>query len=498
MPVLRRTLPRRNRRIPLSTFFPIPTEGSAAPRDLLLYNARLVDRDLDASGAVLVRGGKICAVYAGNEPSAGYSGALASLRADPSVDSVDARGAVLMPAFVDLHAHFRDPGYTQKEDVISGSKAAASGGYGTVVLMANTDPPISTEKDALGVVARVRAEGLIDAFQAVTLTRNFDGADTRELLSLDRALVPIASEDGREVASAAVMLRAMEACAKTGVIVSCHCEDSELALAAKPFRSAALEAARAEGLAPGCLAAPGKAVSPEVRANVAEAERLLALAEDAMTERNLILARAAGCRVHLAHVSTRGAIDAVRRAKEAVLPGGGFRVTCEVTPHHLALNHDAPEIVNPPLRGEADREALIGGILDGTVDAIATDHAPHTVDDKASGAPGFSGIEIAAATVYTALVKSGRIGLRRFSALMSANPASLLCLSRGLLRAGYDADLVLFEPEAVFTVDPESSQWHSRGKNTPLAGQSLSGTVVATFKRGHVVYEREQDCIVFG
>lgn len=443
-----------------------------------MINARLVDRDMDSSGAIFVRDGTIERVFAGTLPSADYDAELKRLRADPSVETVDARGAVLMPAFVDLHAHFRDPGFTQKEDVVTGSRAACAGGYGTVVLMANTNPVISTSEAALAVNARVKAAGLVDAFQAVSLTRNFDGQDTIELAAIDAKRVPVATEDGREVASASVMLDAMRRSVASGVVVSCHCEDPELARSAKPFRDAALIAAR-EGR------------KSDERESLAEAERLLRLAEDTMTARNLSLARAARCRVHIAHVSTEGAIVAVREAK-ALARDGSFAVTCEATPHHLALTDAVPEIVNPPLRGEADREALVAGILDGTVDAIATDHAPHTAVDKAAGAPGFSGIQIAFATVNTALAKTGRIGLKKLSALMSANPASILGLKRGLLRSGYDADLVLVDPHATFVVDPESADWHSRGKNTPLAGKALEGVVLATFKRGRTVYTRDQ------
>lgn len=479
----------------MSAFFPIDPAASGSRKALLVYNARLVDRDVDSPGALLARDGKIERVFIASGNSASGESAeaseLAALRADPAVESVDALGRVVMPAFVDLHAHFRDPGQTQKEDVGTASRAACAGGYGTVVLMANTNPVISTQGAALEVVSRVRAEGLIDAFQAVSLTRDFDGADVSALGSLDPALVPVASEDGREVASAAVMLRAMESCAHSGVIVSCHCEDPDLAREAKPHRVAALEAARSSGLPSGRLASPGKAPSDEITRELLAAGRLLALAEDTMTERNLRIARAAGCRVHVAHVSTRASLDAVRRAKADSLSSGGFSVTCEATPHHLSLTDSVAEIVNPPLRGDADREALIAGLLDGTVDAIATDHAPHAAGDKASGAPGFSGIEIAAATAHTALVATGMIGLGKLSALMAANPAAILGLPRGLLRSGFDADFIIFDPSARFTVDPASGEWHSRGKNTPLAGATLSGVVLATYKRGVKVYGRE-------
>jgi dihydroorotase len=342
--------------------------------------------------------------------------------------------------------------------------------------MANTNPVISDEADAVAVNERVRGIGLVESFQAVSLTRNFDGRDTSALPILDCSLGPVATEDGKEVASAAVMLDAMKGCAKSGVIVSCHCEDPELALAAKPFRASALAALR-EGR------------TSDARADLAEAERLLRLAEDTMTNRNLSLAEAAGCRVHIAHVSTSGSLDAVRRAKALA----GAAVTCEATPHHLSLTGERLELVNPPLRSAADREALIAGLLDGTIDAIATDHAPHTAEDKASGAPGFSGIEIAFATCLTSLVKTGRLSLQKLSALMSANPAAILGLRRGLIASGYDADFALVDVGSEFTVDtsPDSGggNWHSKGTYTPLADTRLNGKILATFKRGRIVYE---------
>ena len=471
----------------MSAFYPAP---GFPPADICIFNARLVDRDRDAPGAAIVRGGKIARVLEGSgyadEKSvralAESSGSLPSpdscVPAGSAVDGIsflDAKGSVLMPAFVDLHAHFRDPGFTQKEDLESASRAAAAGGYGTVVLMANTNPVISEQSDAEAVNGRAQEIGLVETYQAVSLTRNFDGRDASELSDIDPRMVPVATEDGKEVASAAVMLDAMKRCAETGVVVSCHCEDPELALAAKPFRMAALEALR-EGR------------TDDACAKLSEAGRLLRLAEDTMTARNLSLAEAAGCRVHIAHVSTTGSLDAVRQAKAR-----NAAVTCEVTPHHLALTDDRLEIVNPPLRSEADRQSLIGGILDGSVDAIATDHAPHTAEDKAAGSPGFSGIEIAFATCNTALVKTGHVSLKKLSSLMSANPSAILGLRRGLLAPGYDADLVLVDVGAGFTVDPARSgadggSWHSRGKYTPLAGSRLTGKIVATFKRGRLVY----------
>ncbi len=476
-----------------------PRPGSG---DVLIVNARLVDRDLDSPGAVLLRGGLIDLVWLGLKgipaefvpprDAAGASPAPAGAKG-PLI--LDAEGAALMPSFIDLHAHFRDPGYTAKEDLESASRAACAGGYGTVVLMANTNPPCSDSAQAAQVRERVAALGLIDAFQATSLTRGFDGTDTSALDSLDPAVVPLASEDGKEVASSAVMLEAMRKCALRNVIVSCHCEDPDLAAAARPFRAKALEQGSAAGFADRGAAGSvdfvesGTAVGGGVRDNLTAAERLLRLAEDTLTVRNLALASESGARVHIAHVSTAGSLDAVREAKRRLGSRADGRVTCEVTPHHLALTLAVPGIVNPPLRPAADREALIEGILDGTVDAIATDHAPHTAADKALGAPGFSGIQTAFAVCNTVLVKTGRINLSRLSALMSARPAEILGLCRGLIRPGYAADLVLVDPEREWVVRPTAEGgWYSKSVNTPFAGSKLSGVVLSTFRQGRRVY----------
>lgn len=473
--------------------------GPDERRDLIVYNTRIVDRDLDSRGAVLVRDGKIAAVYLGEE-----GGGVLSSRHDIGTGNgpelYDAGGAVLMPSFVDLHAHFRDPGYTHKETLESGSLAAVAGGYGTVVLMANTNPVVSDAAAAAEVCARARKIALVDVFQAVSLTRNFDGRDTSGLETVDAALVPLVTEDGREVASAAVMLQAMEVCAHRSLLVSCHCEDPDLAGMAKTFREAALQLARSGVVNAGNMPADhlenldlsarfsslaASADFEPVHANLSSAERLLRLAENIMTDRNLALAAAAACRIHIAHVSTREAVDSVRLAKAA---RPGF-VSCEVTPHHLALTDLVAAVVNPPLRSEADRLALIAALVDGTIDAIATDHAPHTAADKAAGAPGFTGLETAFALCHTTLVKTEKITLNRLSALMSANPAALLSLRKGLIRTGYDADFVLVDLEQKWTVNPFGRRkWYSLGTNTPISGSILTGAVLATYKRGKRVF----------
>lgn len=427
-------------------------------KDLYIYNARLIDRDMDIPGSLLVRDGVIAGVFQEGE----YKEAAGDI---VGARLINADGAALMPAFVDMHAHFRDPGFTQKEDLTSGSHAAAAGGYATVVLMANTNPVISDLEAAQQVRSRATNARFPDIYQAVSLTRAFDGRDTTALGQLNPTETPLVSEDGLEVASSAVMFDALSLCAKTGVLVSCHCEDPTFALRAKELRTAAL-------------------ANPKNSCELyAQAERLLRLAEDLMTERNLSLAEAAGCRVHIAHVSTHGALSAVRAAKKR-RPG----VSCEVTPHHLALTAKENEIVNPPLRFEEDRQALIHGLSDGTIDAIATDHAPHTESDKRSGAPGFSGIQSTFSVCNTVLVRAGHLNLSTLSKVMSANPASLLGLPRGLLQIGMDADLVLLDPNAPFSIDPTTNLWFSRGKNTPFAGKQFYGAIRATMRRGTLIF----------
>jgi dihydroorotase len=459
-------------------------------KSLIVVNARLVDRDMDCPGALLVKEGKIAALWLGSlnpDASQGLSHPFGSQ--GEGLECIDAQGKVLMPAFVDLHAHFRDPGYTKKESLETACKAASAGGYGTVVLMANTQPVISDQEAALEVRARGAELGMVDLFQSVSLTRSFDGADTSGLDKLDSALVPLATEDGKDVASASVMLEGMKKCAARKVIVSCHCEDPALALLAKPLRDRALKAdPRVSGLG---LARDGtgsySTISPEARSALEETESILGIAENTMTVRNLFLAREAGCRVHIAHVSTAYALEAVRVAKRECPQALG--VTCEVTPHHLALSNTTPAIVNPPLRSEKDRLSLIAGCVDGTVDAIATDHAPHTNEDKAAGAPGFSGIQIAFPLCNTVLVKGNYLCLSKLSALMSANPASILGLDRGLLRPGWDADLVLVDPDETLRVSPDDPAfWQSRSVNTPFGGATLQGKIVATWKSGNKTF----------
>jgi dihydroorotase len=468
----------------------------------------MVDESTDMAGAVVIEDGLITDCLSQDEAARLDSAACMAARIIDGAHYVSGEGGipVLMPAFVDLHAHFRDPGFPEKETLESASLAAAAGGYGTVVCMANTRPVIDTPEAAALLKARADVLGLIDLYPVMALTRNMEGRELSAITVLpsrkgekppggqDRPLsggpasgfpyIPrMLSEDGKDLADDALFRAAFSEARRLGLPVSCHCDAG----------GAEAEAARKAGK---------------------DRELLSRIEENLATRRAIELGREAGCHVHIAHVSTGDALAVIRRVKqwggpasrpgsprlsfgtEPSEPSAGFRLTCEVSPHHIALTEADARIwgaesygrVNPPLRTEADRRALISGILDGTVDAIATDHAPHTGTDKAAGMPGFTGLETGFAVCRTELVRDGRLTLSRLSALMSANPARILSLiDRGRIAPGCRADLVLVDSGASWKPGPES--FRSRGKNSPFIGRELSGKILLTMHQGRVVFE---------
>ena len=439
----------------------------------LIYNARLLDETIDSPGAVLVVDGKIRAVFQGYFTSQETASSLAQavLTEDGcdlncKLELYDAKSLTLTPAFIDMHVHLRYPGLTQKEDLSSGLHAAAAGGFGTIIAMPNTKPVVSSMKMALDIEKEAEQIGLTHVFQSVSITKDFGDENVSHLQELDKSYIPVISEDGKDVLKADVMLNAMKIAASKNIIVACHCEDESLGKQAKPYREQ-------------------KTVESLKKAN-----EYLALAEDTATIRNLMLANQAGCRIHICHVSTANAIDAIKAAKEEFyIP---HMVTCEATPHHIALSVNDEQnfynIVNPPIRSEEDRLYLIHALREGLVDVISTDHAPHTAQDKETGSPGFTGLEVSFAVCNTVLVKENKFNPRRLSQLMSATPAKLLGLQKGLLKSGYDADLTLFDPDEEWVVD--SSQFFSKGKFTPFDGKTLSGKVHVLFIDGRKVFER--------
>ncbi|MDR0556954.1 MAG: dihydroorotase [Treponema sp.] len=376
---------------------------------------------------------------------------------------IDGKGLTLLPAFIDLHAHFRDPGFPGKETLESASLAARAGGYATVVCMANTKPPLDTFEAARSLRERSAALGLIDLHPAVALTKGMEG---KELSGIKRGLMKqgnhalsipdpplLFSEDGKDVLDDALFLEALAAAAQLGSPVSCHCDNG------------GVEAEKAKQ-------------SGEPR------EVWSRIEENNATERAIRLGSQAGCALHIAHVSTKEAVAMIRDAKRK-----NPRVTCEATPHHIALAEKTAALlgaesfgrVNPPLRTEEDRRAIIAGVAGGVIDAIATDHAPHAAQDKAGGAPGFSGLETAFAVCCTELVRNGVVSLQKLSSLMSAAPARILGLKdRGVIREGLRADLVFVDTEAEWIVEP--SAFKSRGKNSAFAGRKVFGKTLATMR----------------
>jgi len=415
-------------------------------RRVVFKNFRIADCAGDGFGSLVVENGFVKKVLSG-------SGGLP----DAAVVIDGGRfpgGAVLMPAFVDLHAHFRDPGFPEKETLESASLAAAAGGFATAVCMANTNPVIDTPEKARALKARADALGLVDLYPVLSLTKNMDGGELSGITELENAAdangnpVLMLSEDGKDVADDGLFLAAMAEAKRLGLPVSCHCD-----------------------------------LGDSLGGTEARAVR-----------RAIELGVKAGCRIHVAHVSTGETVDVIRRAKANTVSNAGFTLTCETTPHHIgATEADAGRMglgsfgrVNPPLSSEADRAAVLAALLDGTVDAVATDHAPHSRADKAAGAPGFTGLETAFAVCLSAF--SGAPDLRRVSALLSANPARVLGLrDRGRVAEGLRADFVIADVGAAWTVDPAA--FRSRGKCTPFEGRELRGKILMTINAGRVVFD---------
>lgn len=426
---------------------------------------------------LLVRGGRLV------DPRAGREGAFDVLLdaaegvvlevgeriAPGGAEILDASGLLVFPGFIDLHAHLREPGQESAETIASGLRAAAAGGFTAVCAMPNTDPVVDNRAIAEYVVSKSRGVAGTRLYPIGAITRGQLGKELAEFGEMQVAGAVAVSDDGRWLADGALLRHAFEHASLFGLPVVQHCEDSTLSGGA-PMH---------EGAVSTRLGLSGQP----------------AIAEAAAVARDLLVAEYAGGRLHIAHLSTGRALSLVRDAKAR-----GLAVTCEVTPHHLVLTDEevarsgfsTNSKMNPPLREPRDLDALIAGLEDGTVDAIATDHAPHHEDAKAAEfnvAPfGIVGLETAAALVYDALVRTGRLSLRRFAELFSAGPASAFGLPGGTLAPGGPADATLFDPERRWTVDP--SRFESLSRNTPFAGRELAGAPAATVVGGRVVWRR--------
>jgi dihydroorotase len=417
---------------------------------LLIRNGRVVDPagGTDAVADVWIADGRIHKLGRG-------------LKAPAGAEIVDATGKVVCPGFIDMHVHLREPGFEYKETIASGTRAAAAGGFTAVACMANTFPVNDNRAVTDYILARAKVEGVVRVYPIGAVTRNLEGTQLAELAEQAEAGCVAFSDDGKCVMNAELYRRAMEYALPFGTPVISHAEDCHLAHGATMN----------EGLVSTELGLSGQPGA----------------AEDVMVARDIILAELTGAHLHIAHISTAGAVRLVRDAKAR-----GVRVTAEVTPHHLVLTDEAVRTYDPnckmapPLRTKRDVEACLEALVDGTIDCVATDHAPHALSEKesefAEAANGVVGLETAVSLLLDRLVRPGVIDLPTLVARLSTGPARLLNLPGGSLAPGAAADITILDLEQAFTVDPATFQ--SRSRNTPFAGFTGRGTPWMTLVGG--------------
>ncbi len=424
---------------------------------LLVKGGLVIDpaNNLTRVADILAAGGKIEAVG----PNLKANGAK----------TIEAEGKLVFPGLIDLHVHLREPGQEAKETIASGTRAAAMGGFTSVACMPNTDPVIDNRALVEFVKSRAAAEGVVNVFPVGAITKGLAGQELAEIGEMKLAGAVAVSDDGRPVMNSRIMKLAMEYAGMFNLPVISHCEDINLAAGG----------AMHEGYYSTVYGLPG----------------ISRAAEEVMVAREILLAELTGARVHLAHVSTAGSVELVRLAKKK-----GLSVTAEATPHHFTLTdeavggYDPRTKVNPPLRTADDLEAIKEGLRDGTIDVIATDHAPHTLEEKDvefNQAPfGIAGLETAVGLAFTELVKPGILSVEDLVKKMSLHPARLLGLNKGHLGPGADADITVVDPELQEIV--ETDRFVSQGKNSPFGGRKLAGWPVATIVRGKVVMQNRE------
>jgi dihydroorotase len=418
---------------------------------LRITGGRVIDpaNGIDTVADVWVQNGRIAAV------------GKAKLSAD---DTLDAAGRIVSPGFVDMHVHLREPGQEWKEDIESGSRAAVAGGVTSMACMPNTQPRLDHAGVVRQVVERGREVGLCRVHPIAAVSKNLEGKELTEMRELVRAGAVAFSDDGLPIWHAGVMRKSLEYASTFDFLVIQHAEELGLT--------------------------KGGAVNEGWISTQLGVTGIPAAGEDAMVARDIMLTQLTGARYHVAHISTAGAVELVRQAKRQ-----GLRVTAEAAPHHFALteeevlNYNADAKMNPPLRTEADRQAVIAGLGDGTIDAIATDHAPHHEDDKRCGlscaAFGIVGLE-SLLPVSLDLVRSGVLTLPQLIAKLTHVPAALLNLPAGTLSPGQAADITIFDPEARWTLDRD--KLFSKSRNTPWHGREMTGRVTHTLLDGRIVF----------
>ena len=418
----------------------------------LLKGGRVIDpgSGTDKLADVLIADGKIAAIGSGLNAA--------------GAEIVDCSGKVVAPGLIDMHVHLRDPGLEAKEDIISGTQAAAAGGFTLVACMANTRPAVDSSIMVEGLRERARRDGIVRVGVIGAMTKGLEGKELAEIGDMKLAGIVAVSDDGHHVTRSNLFMSGLEYANMFDCLVITHAEDADLVSGGYMH----------EGAVSAVLGIPGR---PSV-------------AEDIAISRDIMLAEYAGTPLHIAHVSTKGAVEIIRAAKQR-----GVKITAEATPHHLVLTdeavygYDTATKVNPPLRSADHVTALRAGLKDGTIDVIACDHAPHAYEEKnveyRYAPSGFTGLETSLAVVLTELYHTGEFTLPEIVERMSSRPARILGVAGGSLTEGAVADITVFDPEYSWTV--ETDKFYTRGKASPFAGKSLKGKAVLTMVEGKIV-----------
>ncbi len=419
---------------------------------ILIRNVRAVDVQLDTTTDILIANGRIAQMAQGITPDADRV--------------IDGTGLTAMPGLFDMHVHFRDPGQTHKEDILTGAAAALAGGVTGVLAMPNTNPPVDSAETIRYILDKAKDTG-VSVYPVACITKGMAGEALTDFAELKAAGAAALSDDGRPVKSAELMRQALAETKAQDMLITSHCEDLDIINGGIMHKGSIAEELGVKGMD---------------RAS-----------EDYITAREIILASCVGARVHIAHVSTQGSVEIIRAAKALGVP-----VTCETAPHYFMFTHEklrsrnANDRMNPPLREERDRLAIEAAVLDGTIDCIVTDHAPHTQEEKADfeKAPnGIVGLETSLAATLTALYHTGKCSLQEIVRLMSAKPREILGLPEVKLAEGAEAELVLVDTEQKWVVDP--AKLHGKSCNTAFRGAELTGKPVMTITGGIIRFEAE-------
>ena len=417
---------------------------------------------------ILIKGGKVIDPATSREGEAdllieeGRIKSIGKAISGKGAEIIDAKGKYVLPGLIDIHTHLRDPGRGDDETIASGTRAAALGGFTSIACMPNTNPPIDNPSVVEYIISRTKMEGVVRVYPIGAVTKGREGLELAEMARMmDEGAVAF-SDDGSPVADSGVMRRALEYLRQFNIPIISHCEDLNLSKGGNMN----------EGYVSTMLGLPG----------------IPSLAEEIMVARDIMLAKEFG-RVHIAHVSTKGSVDLIRRAKREGAP-----VTAETCPHYFTLTEAEVEgyntnaKVSPPLRGEKDVAAIVEGLKDGTIDVISTDHAPHAIEKKkiefGLAASGMVGLETALPLVFTELVLTGKLSLPKAIEKMTSIPAKILKLNRGVLKQGADADVIVFDPKSDFVVDV--NKFASKSKNSPFHGWKLKGRVLYTIVDGRI------------